>query len=228
MPTFIEIESEFVHRLDRCWLSVMVADVAQLSTSTGWPTISRDVRAGAVVMAMAEFEALLKDSVEALNRSVEASGVLVGDLRDGLRFLHMESQVSSAASSSLERSWASRLDLARSVHSPERPALPRRTSRGFLQPLGQETPKPSTLARLWTVYELPGAPFLKFRWRSALGELGEIRNDVAHRRELLKISMSGRSRTADKVAEHILDLRELGNHVVRSIDSYVANGGYKA
>lgn len=73
------------------------------------------------------------------------------------------------------------------------------------------------------VYELPGTPFPYLRWRRALGELADIRNDVAHRRDRLGRVMAGASRSADAIAEHLLDLGSLGRHVVETMEDYVAN-----
>ncbi|WP_157514768.1 hypothetical protein [Nocardioides sp. J54] len=206
----------------------MVADVLQLGKVAGWKSVSRDVRAGAVVMAMAEFECLIKTCVEEVNSAIEQSGHAVGALRLGLRMLHLDSRFASASSSSLEKVWESRLQVADAHNSGDVPALPRADSRGFIQPLGSSTPKPAMIARLWLVYELPGSPIPKLSWRRALGELAEIRNDVAHARLPLNLALNGPDRSADAVAAFVLELRDLGRHIVESVTAYVDGNSYLA
>src|SRR4051794_6350599 len=123
---FVEIEAEFERRLGQCWLSVIVADVAQLGKLGGWTTLSRDVRASAAVLAMAEFEALLKDCVEELHAAIEQSGLLVGELKGGIRFLHLDRRLTAAVDSNLDPAWNARLELARSHLLQDTPSLPRR------------------------------------------------------------------------------------------------------
>lgn len=221
-------EADFEQRLDQCWLSVMVADVLQLGAPSGWKSVSRDVRAGAVVMAMGEFEALLKNSVEETHRIIEASGSPVMDLRHGVRMLHYDSRFAAASGSSLDSVWGTRMTLSEAHECTDLPRLPRRDSRGYLQPLGSSTPKPAMLARLWLVYDLPGLPFPSLAWRKSLGEMAEVRNDVAHARMPIAQAFAGKARTADAVASCIMDLRDLGKHVVDSLITYTAGGGYLA
>lgn len=224
--SFAVYEADFERRLDQCWLSVMVADVLQLGVSGGWKTVSRDVRAGAVVMAMAEFEGLTKECVEETNRVIESSGNSVMDLRGNLRMLHYEARFPAAASSSLDSVWSARKLLAGAHESLDSPALPRRNQHGFLQPLGSQTPKPVMLTRLWSVYDLPGQPFPHLSWRKSLGEIAEMRNDVAHRRLPLAEALTGRSKSADAIASHLLDLRDLGKHLVQTLLRYTNSMGY--
>lgn len=179
-------------------------------------------------MAMAEFEWLVKTCVEEANNAIEQSGHVVGTLRHGLRMLHLDSRIASAASSSLDRAWGSRLLVADGHNSDDVPVLPRADPRGFIQPLGSSTPKPSMIARLWLVYELPGLPMPKLSWRRALGELAEIRNDIAHARLPLNQALNGSERSADAVAALVLDLRDLGRHIVDSMTVYVDETCYLA
>jgi hypothetical protein len=226
--TFTAIEHEFERRLDQCWLSVVVADVVQLGRPSGWVTVSRDVRASAAVMAMAEFEGLIKDSIEALHEQIEISGLPVSRLRLGVRLLHFDGRMAAASSSNLDKAWTARLEVAGSHATSVAPKLPRRDPRGYLQPVGSATPAPSMLARLWNVYELAGTPFPQLRWQRSLGELVEIRNDVAHRRERLVLAMTGPRRSADAMADLIIDLRDLGRHVVQSIENYASSAAFVA
>lgn len=221
-------EQEFEQRLNQCWLSVMAADVLQLGNGTGWRTVSRDVRAGAVVMAVAEFEALLKDCVEETHSIIESSGVTIMDLRNEVRMLHHDTCFQAASGSSLDSAWSARRLLAGAHQSRDSPRLPRRDPNGFIQPLGSQTPKPAMLTRLWSVYDLPGQPFPQLAWRKSLGELAELRNDVAHRRLALTQALAGKARTADAVAAYVLDLRDLGKHVAQSLGTYTLGGGYLA
>lgn len=224
--SFAALEAEFEQRLDQCWLSIVVADVAQLGAPHGWNTVSRDVRAGAAVFAIAEFEALLKDSIEELHAHIEQSGRTLAALCDGVRMLHFDGRFSAAAGSRLDAAWTARREVGSSHQASVPPALPRRDSRGFLQPVGSMTPNPTAVMRIWLVYGLPGTPFPEFSWRRALGELADIRNDVAHRRAHLTLAMSGQNRTADAIAEYILHLRDLGKHVSHSLDLYAGQEGY--
>lgn len=222
------LERSFEQRLDQCWLSVMAADVLQMGTVTGWKTISRDVRAGAVVMAMGEFEALLKNCVEETHDAIESSGSSLKEVRAGVRMLHFDGRFTSAAGggSSLDTTWETRLLLAETHTSDLAPRLPRRDGRGNLQPVGSQTPRPSTVSRLWLVYDLPGDPFPKIGWRKSLGELAEIRNDVAHARLPLAQAFAGKGLTADAIAQSILNLRDLGKHVAESFAIYTVGGGF--
>ncbi|MCO7239487.1 hypothetical protein [Aeromicrobium sp. CnD17-E] len=220
-------EADFEQRLDQCWLSVMVADVLQFGGgASGWKSVSRDVRAGAVVMAIGEFEALLKHSVEDIHQTIEASGSVVKDLRHGVRMLHFDPRFSAAAGSALDSVWSTRIELSEAHECIDPPRLPRRDHTGNLQPLGNRTPKPATLARLWLVYELPGVPFPNFAWRKSLGEMVEIRNDVAHGRMPIAQVFAGGARTVDAVATYVMHVRDLGKHVVDSLSSYTADRGY--
>ena len=162
------IEAEFEERLDQCWLAMIVADVAQLGASHAWTTVSRDVRAAAAVFAMAEFEALVKESLEDLHGHIESSGHLLGDLRDGLRMLHLDRRITASAGSSLDSAWSARTEIASAHTSTSVPQLPRRDSHGFLQPVGSQTMRPGTMIRAWRVYELPGAPFPSLSWQRSL------------------------------------------------------------
>ncbi len=165
-------------------------------------------------MAVAEFEALLKDCLEETHRVIESSGSTVTDLRSELRMLHYDTRFPAAAGSSLDTAWSARKALADAHQSIDTPRLPRRDAHGFIQPLGSQTPKPAMLTRMWSVYNLSGQPFPKFAWRKSLAELAEIRNDVAHRRLSLSQAMGDKARTADAVSAYVLDLRDLGKHVV--------------
>ena len=225
--SFSSIEKEFEQRLSQCWQSVLVADVVQLDRSTGWLTISRDVRAAAMVFAMAEFEGLLKDATEHLHALVEAAGVPVGDLKPGLRVLHLMGDVTRAQGAEEgQKTWPARMRLADSNNLKVPPDLPRRDSRGFLHPIGNATPNPSTVARLWTVYEFSGQPLPNLSWRQALSDGSEIRNDVAHRRGQLKSVMSGSDRTSDVIARQVRALQDLGLHVIDAMSAYCASAAF--
>lgn len=225
--SFSSIEREFERRLSQCWQSVLVADVVQLDRSTGWLTISRDVRAAAMVFAMAEFEGLLKDATEHLHAHVEGAGISVGDLKPGLRALHLLSDVARAqGTEGGQNTWPARLRLVDSINLNASPDLPRRDSRGFLHPIGNSTPSPSTVTRLWTVYEFSGQPLPDLNWRQALSDGSEIRNDVAHRRGHLKSVMSGADRTSDAIARQVRALQELGLHVIEAMSTYCATTAF--
>lgn len=225
---FLPIEQEFERRLDQCWYSVLAADGLQLGLGHGWLTISRDVRASAVVLALAEFEGLLKESIEEMHGQVELSGVAVGDLRLGLRMLHADPLFGRAHNAGLDSMWESRALIGGSHDAAEMPVLPRRDPQGFIQPIGNATPKPTTIVRIWKVYGLAGLPLPQLAWQQALGDLSALRNDVAHRSDRLTLVMAGATRTPQALAEKIADVRDLGLHIIHSIEAYVANKGYVA
>lgn len=228
MPTFNEIEAEFESRLNQCWHSILVADVAQLGGAHGWRTVSRDVRAAATVFAMAELEALLKDAIEETHSNIEASAVDVGALRAGVRMLHMGTRFSAASGpEGYDTTWLARLEVGRSHQCEELVALPRRDPQGSLAPIGNRTPRARTISLIWTIYELTGDPFPQLSWRSSLGELASLRNDVAHRRSTLRLVMAGPDRTADSIAGHVRNVRYLGAHVVKALDDYCATQQYR-
>lgn len=224
--TIADYEAAFEKRLDQCWFSVYVADVLQLNRALSWKNVSRDVRAGAAVMAMAEFEALISNCVELVHESVESSGCQVGDLRHGLRMLHYRHRFAATTGSSMDSVWDARIELSRSHESSDRPALPRRDGRGYLEPVGSKTPRANTLNRIWQVYGLVGEPIPDLRWRSSLGEMAEIRNDVAHARLPISEAFNGRTRSADAVASHIANLRDLGIYFAETLISYTSAQSY--
>lgn len=228
MPTFSPIEASFEHRLNQCWFSIMVADITQLNARHGWKTVSRDVRASAAVFSIAEFEGLLKDCIEVAHEAIEASGYPVGSLRDGIRMLHLDSRFPAASGPASDATWAARHDVADSHNLAAAPTLPRRNHAGDMQPIGNQTPRPGTVLRVWRVYDLPGQPFPQLPWHGALGELADIRTDVAHRRMPLGSAMAGKARTADSIAKAVAQLRELGSHVTKTFEQYIAGIGYVA
>jgi hypothetical protein len=93
-------------------------------------------------------------------------------------------------------------------------------------PLDGRTLRPRHFDHLWDFFGFPENPFPPRReiHRTALVELAETRNDVAHGEK--SPTRVGRVRRVERVRRRVEQVESIGEHLALSVEKYVSNKDY--
>lgn len=191
------------------------------------PLSTVEVRAHAIVAVMAELESFIRGTLTDVHKELNVVGLRVKDIRPCLRQLVIESHVQSLRDTrKADSAWMARMlittldESATSAHFP----IP---SRGPIPPLDGRTLTAAHIARIWTIYGLPGDPAPNPRIVGSLRKLSLARNDLAHGNYPVDEVFRGAGLDAASVASHIENMRTLVDHAAHAWQDWLAHTSYK-
>lgn len=188
--------------------------------------LGRELRAAAVVAAMAELESLLRAMLIAIGAHINDSGTAISSLVPSLRPLAANDSFERLLSvSKKNKSWESRLSVTQLDVSNDSTRFPGPTSNGPQPPLDGSTIQPHHLALIWNVLGVSSITH-SARVIASLKKCTQMRNDVAHRNVSIHEAFQAPGVTAMDVANYLSDLSILAQDIGLTWDSYITTCAY--
>ena len=208
-------------RLDEIRNELVVADVGVL----GIPISIRDSlkrhHASCYIWLAATIEQCIPKVIDGLLHEIQLSGVECLKLRPSLWSILGGSELASLQDIRGLKMWTKRVELLERM-TTTRPVLFDYEHK----PLDGRTVRPRHFEVLWAVFSLPGNPLPSLIHKTALSEIAEIRNRLAHG-EVSPLTI-GRLKTRDEILRRVDQTEEILEHLILSAQDYLDKNQYIA
>lgn len=213
-------------RFDELRRFVQVARTVAGDPQLAWKKATIEARASLIVCSMAEMEALTRLSLAEVHRSLNALLLPSNSYRLSLLPLLGDSRFESLRMlNNREKMWDRRSELM-SLHSSVDVVEFPVPIKGPQPPMDGATLRPVHFQRIWSIYGLAGVPFPEQAWSLSLGDMADLRNDVAHANSPFGAIFQAGGRSVEHLLQHLINLEEFAMHLVESWDCYLTGACY--
>ena len=174
------------------------------------------------VQLYAMYEYSVRSAVQATLLALCDAGVEIQTIRRSLLALVLDSHWDSAAHSSRERVWDSRMALIARVDSGELTS----TLRNDLFPSDGSHYRIQQLRTIWKIFSVSGPVVSECRLIGRIDELVDNRNAISHGRRTPEDV--GRQYSWQEIASRVKDTVAIARYVVSSLECHVQSGGLLA
>ncbi len=188
---------------------------------------SEEARAHAIVSIVAELEALVRETLKEVHRTINAEQIASSELSRCVRQLAAHAHFDSLRDSSRhDNIWTARAAVT-SLDVDHRLVTLPLPMKGPQPPLDGRTLIPEHFRRIWSVYGLPGEPFPTASTATSLQKLALARNDIAHGNLPFEEALQEPGRELRHVRQYLADIRELAQHFIAAWSSYLEGEMYR-
>lgn len=183
------------------------------------PEIAIQLKGFAFIQMYATYEFTVRSSVQATLASLKSSNTPATGVRQETLSLVLDSCWSSAANAGLARLWECRIDLLERVRS----AMPADDFQDTLFPTDGSHFRIRQLRTIWRVFGVNAPVVPDLRLQGRIEEIVENRNAVAHGRRTAEDV--GRDYSHLDIVERFIDLNNICQHVLVTLETHYNNGG---
>jgi hypothetical protein len=195
------------------------ADVAGLSSSVAERDRWASVRAFVYVGLAATLERIVRDAIGDLLDELTMVAQPPTKLRPCLFALLCDAELQAVSQKKRNSSWETRLALFEKITGNLPAAFPHEAS-----PLDGKTLRGEHFDTIWSVFGFPSPSLPSPQHRTALIDLADGRNDVAHG-EIDPVTF-GRLKATSDLIRLTARVEEIVAHLLVTMDDYASNSGY--
>jgi hypothetical protein len=180
------------------------------------PEVAKTLKGLAFVQLYAVYEHCVWTAVQAALKGVNASGLLLRELRHELLSMALDDNCKSLGSCGPERTWDVRLKLMGRTRGDEVVQAPE-----GLFPVDGSHYRIGQLRTIWSVFGMASPQVPADRLIGRIEELVELRNGIAHGR--MRAEDVGSRFSLQDLADRYGDTRDLCHHIIKELETHVSD-----
>lgn len=196
------------------------ADAAEISSALPIRERSAALKASVYVWLAATLERVVNESLRELLLEINASGVTQNAIRTSLFGLICDAEFASISDRNRQTSWPMRTAIFGRLVDPTPPNFSPDTL-----PLDGRTLRAEHFETLWLVFGFPGPALPDPRHRTALKDLAEGRNNVAHGN--VDPVIFGKAKATSDVRNLTNHIEDITSHLFATMDDYLNRQLYR-